>query len=226
MTGVADNGIQRLPITLPWPSVPARVPKVWTGPVETTDEMLFVSTDPETIREVALPRGLYLGELDKLDLESPRKIGEFVEKYGNPGSFLWKLRPTWDELQAAWRKFLEDEHEELVPRDLPPIDRRLAEVETALSEALAEVAAASLLAERAGNDDALRRLAAAEKRRDKLAAEREKADRDGTERTAKQISAHPRTIAYGLAEFAERARLGTTSRACIGIDAQRRRATA
>ncbi len=94
-----------------------------------------------------------------------------------------------------------------MPRDLPPIDRRLAEVETALSEALAEVAAASLLAERAGNDDALRRLAAAEKRRDKLAAEREKADRDGTERTAKQISAHPRTIAYGLAEFAERARL-------------------
>ncbi len=51
---------------------------------------------------------------------------------------------------------------------------RLAEVEAALSAATAEVAAASLLAERGGSDDALRRLAAAEKRRDKLTAELER----------------------------------------------------
>ncbi len=48
---------------------------------------------------------------------------------------------------------------------------RLAEVEAALSESTAEVAAATLLVERGGRDDALRRLASAEKRRDKLAVE-------------------------------------------------------
>jgi hypothetical protein len=51
---------------------------------------------------------------------------------------------------------------------------RLADVETALAQATSEVAAESLLAERGGSDDALRKLASAEKRKDKLTAERER----------------------------------------------------
>ena len=106
-----------------WPSTRLRVPKVWTGPVETTDAMLFVSTSPESSREVAMADDVYARGLADLNLESPGDIGRFVETCGNPGSSLWRTRPTWGELQEQWRAFLEPEQAHLAPRDLPTHDQ-------------------------------------------------------------------------------------------------------
>jgi hypothetical protein len=123
---MADNGISLTPMTVvTWPPYPVRVPRVWTGPVETTDEMLFVNNDPEVVREVEIPAGVYLRELVELDLDSPSAIGSFVEDFGNPGGGLWRTGPTWSELQGSWEATLRSagigQEEVSAPSDLPKV---------------------------------------------------------------------------------------------------------
>jgi len=75
-----------------------------------------VSMDHERTREVELPPGVHVKQLQDLDLESPEAVGRFVEQFGNPGHALWRTGPEWTELQRAWEVYVGDEGR---PSDLP-----------------------------------------------------------------------------------------------------------